>query len=225
MKFLSSFKNLRHNFRLGRSCTTNNNSFQLPLDLANRLINDRVEFKLYATEQELDSLKQLEKSGSNPSSSNIHRVIWEMKIECSLAHLVGSVDALLVRINDKLGLGLGIRNVNSGSSMSQINQKLNDNGKGNLLTTLNEALEENHWFWILKGLRNQGLHRSLINIQVKVSLYDDINTGKGWSDRNKVLLKTDPQTDLEIIPYLEDSINKTKILTENIIKSEPLLKM
>jgi hypothetical protein len=148
-----------------------------------------------------------------------------MKIECSLAHLVGSVDALLVRINDKLGLGLGIRNVNSGSSMSQINQKLNDNGKGNLLTTLNEALEENHWFWILKGLRNQGLHRSLINIQVKVSLYDDINTGKGWSDRNKVLLKTDPQTDLEIIPYLEDSINKTKILTENIIKSEPLLKM
>jgi hypothetical protein len=56
-------------------------------------------------------------------------------------------------------------------------------------------------------------------------LYDDINTGKGWSDRNKVLLKTDPQTDLEIIPYLEDSINKTKILTENIIKSEPLLKM
>ena len=61
-----------------------------------------------------------------------------MKIECLLAYLIGSVDALLVRINDKLGLGLKTKHVNSSSgSMSQINQKLSD--KNNLLTTLNEA--------------------------------------------------------------------------------------
>jgi hypothetical protein len=36
---------------------------------------------------------------------------------------------------------------------------------------------------------------------------------------------TNPQTDLEVLPYLESSINKTKNLVEDIIKNEPLLKI
>jgi hypothetical protein len=188
---------------------TNNNYMYLTLDLANKLINDRVEFKLYAAEQVLDRLKQLEKDGSI-NSSNIPRVIWEINIECLLAHLVGAVDALLVRINDKLNLGLNIKNVN----LATINNKLNGQGKGQSLQDLNLAIKEKCWLWTLKDVRNQGLHRSLINIHVAVG-----------SERNIISLRTDPQTDLGIIPYLEDSINRTRKLIEDILQNEPLLRI
>jgi hypothetical protein len=193
---------------------TNNNYMHLPLDLADKLINDRVEFKLYAAEQVLDRLRQLEKDGSI-NSSNIPRVIWEINIECLLAHLVGAVDALLVRINDKLNLGLNIKNVNSGpKNLATINNKLNRQGKGQSLQDLNLAIKEKCWLWTLKDVRNQGLHRSLINIHVAVG-----------GERNIISLRTDPQTDLGIIPYLEDSINRTRKLIEDILRNEPLLRI
>jgi hypothetical protein len=88
-----------------------------------------------------------------------------MDIECLLAHLIGSVDALLVRINDKIGLGLNIKNVNSGpKSLTVINNELDRRGKYNLLRDLIEAnknkpCEEIGWFWTLKDVRNKGMHR------------------------------------------------------------------
>jgi hypothetical protein len=36
---------------------------------------------------------------------------------------------------------------------------------------------------------------------------------------------TNPQIDLEVLPYIESSIIKTKNLIEDIIKNEPLLKI
>jgi hypothetical protein len=67
----------------------------LPEYNASDLLNQRIKFKLFAAEQELESLRELEKSGINISStSDVPRVMWEIKIECILAHLVGSVDSL-----------------------------------------------------------------------------------------------------------------------------------
>lgn len=82
-------------------------------ELGKRLIENRVEFKLYASTQLLNHLKELEKTRPF-SSSFMNRVTWEMNLECLLAHLVGSVDTLLIRINDRLSLGLNIKEVNSG---------------------------------------------------------------------------------------------------------------
>jgi hypothetical protein len=202
------------------------------------LLEDRVKFKLYAAEQELTYLKNSDKRGSSISSSTAARVTWEMKIECLLANLVGSVDALLIRINDKLGLGMKIKDVNSGPpSVSEIKKRLNTHvgGKSNLLDPLDLALDPGDYttnppkdpgyLWTLRDLRNQGMHRNLINIHVHVSLHEDLNTDRSWSDRNRVFLKTDPQVNLEIIPYLEDSLLKTTNLVETIIASEPLLKI
>jgi hypothetical protein len=60
------------------------------------------------------------------SASNLPRVMWEMKMECILSHLIGSVDSLLLRINDKLGLGMKIKDVSSSpSSISEIKYRLN----------------------------------------------------------------------------------------------------
>jgi hypothetical protein len=102
--------------------------------------------------------------------------------------------------------------------MKVINDKLNAQGKCKLLEDLNIALndsvKEKCWFWTLKDIRNQGLHRSLINKHVRVG-----------GVRTVVSLRTDPQTGLEIIPYLEDSINRTKKLINDIIQNEPLLKI
>jgi hypothetical protein len=41
--------------------------------------------------------------------------------------------------------------------------------------------------------------------------------------RTIVSLKTDPQTDLEVILYLEDSFNRIKNLIGDIIRNEPSL--
>jgi hypothetical protein len=49
---------------------------------------------------------------------------------------------------------------------------------------------------------------------------ENINTGKSWSDKTRVSLKTVPQTDLEIIQYFEDSIGRTKNLIEEIFKKD-----
>jgi len=149
---------------------------------------------------------------------------------------VGAVDALLIRINDKLGLGLKDFQVNSSPTrMKEINQRLNSRGKSNLLIPLKDAQDPGDntknppkdpgWLWILKDLRNQGMHRKLINIHTVASIHEHVNTGKSWSDKNRVYLIMNPQTTLEIIPYLEDSIMKTRDLAATIIGSEPLLKI
>jgi hypothetical protein len=204
---------------------------------ASALLDDRVKFKLYAAEQELNSLKELEKNGLGISSpSFVARLMWEMKIECLLAHLVGSVDALLIRINDKLGLGLEEWEVNlSPKNLRKINDELkNISGKGRLLDPLNKAIKRGDnkknppdptgWFWTLKDLRNQGIHRKLINKLAHPSFFEDVNTGESRSDM-KVYLITNPQTNLEPIPYLEDSYKKTKDLIESIINTDPLLRV
>jgi hypothetical protein len=45
------------------------------------------------------------------------------------------------------------------------------------------------------------------------------------TDKRKVYLITDPQTELEPIPYLEDSLQNMKDLVEDVKNSEPALAM
>jgi hypothetical protein len=199
---------------------------------ASALLNDRIKFKLYTAEHELNGLRELEKNGLSISSpSFVARVMWEMRIECFLAHLVGSVDALLIRINDRLDLGLKGMEVNRG----EINDKLkNIRGKGGLLDLLNEAIKRGDdkknppdptgWFWTLNDLRNQGMHRNLIKKHVHQCIREDVNSGSSRSE-SRFYLITKPQTNLETIPYLEDSYQKTKDLVESIINTDPLLKL
>jgi hypothetical protein len=174
---------------------------------ASDLLNQRIKFKLFAAEQELESLRELEKSGITISStSDVPRVMWEIKIECILAHLVGSVDSLLIWVNNKLSLGFDISRIDSSSKrLGKINDALKANGKSRLLDPLNKAVtplapqQLPGWFWTLKELRNQGMYRELIKLNVAVG-------GKS----NIFRLVTKPQTNLEIIPYLEDSLSQTR---------------
>jgi hypothetical protein len=108
--------------------------------------------------------------------------------------------------------------------LNKIDVELQTKGKVGLLDPLKKAATPPSipsappqlpgWFWTLKDLRNQGVHRELIKLQVAVG-----------GPSNIFRLVTKPQTNLEIIPYLEDSLSQTRNLVENIINSEPLLKM
>jgi hypothetical protein len=79
-------------------------------DEAERLIENRTEFKLYAAEQHLNNLKRLEHKGSNMRLFK-ERVHWEMEIESFLFHIVGVWDSDS-KINNIWELRLKGRDVN-----------------------------------------------------------------------------------------------------------------
>jgi hypothetical protein len=179
---------------------------------AKELIDDRVGFKLYTAEQHLRNLEPLDQNGTGINSSWQSRVYWEAEVECFLAQLIGSVDALLIRINDKLSLGLDENSLYSNERIvNTIIDKLNT-GKGQVLAELQHAVKSKEWFWTLRDLRNRGMHRKLINIQVSLG-----------GERRVICLMTNPQTDLEVLPYLKDSLQKVKDLIEDIKTKEPSL--
>jgi hypothetical protein len=79
------------------------------------------------------------------------------------------------------------------------------------------------WLTILTEIRNTGMHRNIINIRVEVNLHEDLTTGKSRSSPTRTYFKADPDSTLEIIPYLEDRIQKMKELITKILDKDPLL--
>jgi hypothetical protein len=64
---------------------------------------------------------------------------------------------------------------------------------------------------ILTDLRDTGTHRSIINVSFA-------------GGNMHITFIEDPDSDLEIIPYLDDRIQRMRDLIDNIISKEPLLK-
>ena len=65
------------------------------------------------------------------------------------------------------------------------------------------------------------MHRGIINIKVHHHFHENVNTHKSWDDRPKVCLV---QTELEVIPYFEESTENMKNLIEDIMINELLLR-
>jgi hypothetical protein len=184
-------------------------------DEAGKLLENRTEFKLYAAQQHLNNLKMLEQKGSNMRLSK-ERVRWEMEIESLLFHLVGVGDTLLAKTNDKLDLKLKGRDIclrNIKLMLNFLNEKnlLSKKSKENILANLNK-FDDLNWFTDLRHWRNQVTHITLLNVLFTV--------GGG---EPKVFFRADPDKKLEVIPYLEDSLHKVKVLLQEIIGNEPLL--
>jgi hypothetical protein len=67
------------------------------------LLENRVDFKLYAAEQHLNELKNIRlKHGTIMGTPEI-RIKTEMEIDCFLASVMGALDSLFVQINRDLG--------------------------------------------------------------------------------------------------------------------------
>ena len=195
---------------------------------AKELLENNVKYKLYAAQQHLNNLKILRQNHESTRSFQ-GRLPWEVEIECFLFHIMGVRDSLLIRLNEKLILGIDTDKVKL-KLYKEVNKALKTIGKGSLLQDLknsSKAATSNTppgWLWVLNDLRIQSTHRNLLNIRVDQEIKENITTGTSSSSEPQVYFKSDPQKNLEIIPFLEAGLKDMKKLVEDIENKEPLLK-
>ncbi len=187
---------------------------------SNELIADRIKFKFYAAQKHLANLKELEANGET-INNNESRVKYEIEMEDLLSHLVGSLDALLVRINVKLGLRIPLKDV----MFRTVSDKLDAMARQDVLkdwTKLRDPLTypKGSWLTILIEIRNAGTHRTIINKRIDVQIVET----QGTPIPNRTFFAADPDSTLEIVPYLQDRIRKVKDLVEAIMQKEASLK-
>ena len=174
------------------------------------LLENRIEFKFYAAEKHLQLLSDMEAKGESPNNS-VGRVNWELEIEELLFHLIGAMDCLLLRINERLKLGLEVRKVTAINVCKKLRLKKRNDLIKELWDLVNPHNPVHSWLKILTDLRNTGTHRSIINVSFA-------------GGDTRITFIEDPKSDLELIPYLDDRIQRMRDLIDNIIRKEPLLR-
>ena len=183
---------------------------EMPNTTVKALLENRIEFNFYAAEKHLQALTDMQAKGETPNNS-VGRLNWELEIEELLFHLVDAMDCLLVRINERLNLGLENRKVNAINVCKKLRLKKRNDLIKELWDLLNPHNRVRSWLKILTDLRNTGTHRSIINISFA-------------GGNMNITFVEDPESDSDIIPYLDDRIQRMRDLIDNIIRKEPLLR-
>jgi hypothetical protein len=187
-----------------------------------RLLDDRIEFKLYTAEQHMNRLKEIENAYGDIAKYNA-RIEVEMEVDCFLSQLVGAVDSLLFRINDKLDLGISAEHVNFANVQSALSSKTK---KIDLLSPLDKARQQGNWYYVLNELRNHLIHMTFL--KKVISTQDTspkprqvrfLNVLREFGEGNQF----DHIMDMEVIQYLENSLQQVRELIFSIRASEPLL--
>jgi hypothetical protein len=181
-----------------------------PNRIAKKLLEDRIELKFYAAEKHLQILSDMEAEGENPDNSKA-RLNWEIEIEELLFHLIGAMDSLLVRINERLNLKLETRKVTAINVCKKLRLKKRNDLIKELWDLSNPRNPVRSWLKILTDLRNTGTHRSIINVSFA-------------GGNTRITFVEDPKSELEIIPYLDDRIQRMRDLIDNIIRKDPSLR-
>ena len=187
-----------------------------------RLLNDRVDFKLYAAEQHLNRLKEIENAYGDIAKYNA-RIEVEMEVDCFLSQLVGAVDSLLYQINDRLDLGVPAEHVNFANIQSALSSKTK---LINLLSPLDRARQHGNWYYILSELQAHLVHRTFLkkvisvhDLPLKPRQIRLLNTLREFGEGHPF----DHVMDMEVIQYLEKSLHQVRELIFSIRASEPLL--
>src|SRR5919108_2331947 len=187
-----------------------------------RLLNDRVEFKLYAAKQHLNRLKEIENTYGDIANDNV-RIEVEMEVDCFLSQLAGAVDSLLSQINNRLELGIPAERINFANVQSALSAKTK---KIDLLSPLDGARQQGNWYYMLSELRNQSVHRTFLKKAISVHDFPPkpgqvrfLNVQREFEEGNPF----DHVMDMEVIPYLEKSLQQVRELIFSIRASEPLL--
>ena len=188
-----------------------------------RLLGDRVEFKLYAAEQHLNRLKEIENAYGDIAKDNA-RIEVEMEVDCFLSQLVGAADSLLFQINDRLDLGIPTDRVNFANVQSALSAKTK---KIDLLSPLDRVRQHGNWYYMLSELRNQLVHKTFL--KKVITPIDDLapkprqvrflNILREFEGNNPF----DQVMDMEVTQYLEKSLQQVRELIYAIRASEPLL--
>ena len=181
------------------------------------LLLDRVEFKIFAAEEHLNNLKELELNFPNMEEIDV-AIQMELEIDCFLAQLLGSLDCLLMLINTRLELGIASGKVDIATIQSALNARTKNIS---LLTDLHQASEHNSWLWILKEFRNQTMQRP--SKEVQDLLFEDITTSIK-EGLNMSIHTSDKYINKNTIGYLQQSVNRVRELVNSIRLKEPQLK-
>ena len=186
------------------------------------LLDDRVEFKLYAAEQHLNRLKEIENVYGDIAKYNA-RIEVEMEVDCFLSQLVGAVDSLLFQINDRLDLGIPTERVNFANVQSALSAKTK---KIDLLSPLDTARQQGNWYYVLSEQRNQLVHRTFL--KKVISVHDSPTKPRQVRFLNVLReFEGNPSDDIimdmEVIQYLEKSLQQVRELIFSIRAGEPLL--
>ena len=181
-----------------------------PNRIVKKLLEDRIELKFYAAEKHLQILSDMEAKGETPDNSK-GRLNWEIEIEELLFHLIGAMDYLLVRINERLNLKLETRKVTAMNVCKKLRLKKRNDLIRELWDLLNPRNPVRSWLKILTDLRYTDTHRSIINVSFA-------------GGNRRITFVEDPKSELEIIPYLDDRIQRMRDLIDNIIRKDPSLR-
>jgi hypothetical protein len=181
-----------------------------PNRIAKKLLEDRIELKFYAAEKHLQILSDMEAEGETPDNSKA-RLNWEIEIEELLFHLIGAMDYLLVRINERLNLKLETRKVTAINVCKKLRLKKRNDLIKELWDLSNPRNPVRSWLKILIDVTNTGTHRSIINVSFA-------------GGNTRITFVEDPKSELEIIPYLDDRIQRMRDLIDNIIRKDPSLR-
>ena len=115
-------------------------------DSLSKFLSDRVRFKLYACQRHLKNLKNIESKYGNLASADV-RLSAEIEVDCLLSQMIGTVDSLLIEINDKLELGISIDKVEMVAVLSGLLAKTK---KIELLEDLDNASQYGNWYWLVQ---------------------------------------------------------------------------
>lgn len=181
-----------------------------------KLLDDRIQFKLWSAKKHLDKLVKIENNYGGLMGKN--RIYAEDELDCYFAQIIGARDALLMLINIKLDLKLSEKNVELGS----VNRELKSIGRKNIIDKLNKlSSDTTSWYWILNELRNKSIHRSILNKNAGINISENINNNTTSSFvKNYLLIPPDYKNsmDKEITAYLSDSLEEMRKLVENTRK-------
>jgi hypothetical protein len=188
---------------------------------ATELIEDKIKFQLFFAEKYYNKLVEYQQEETTDFLKTfVSRVRFEAELESLLAHLIGARDALLYRIRNRLGLCIKENDVH----LSKINKKLLWTKNRRLLSEMCSVSHDGFWLDHVNELRNTGIHRNIIPIRKSVTINENLNNHMTRSSPMRITFTFEDSQTLEIIPYLNDSIQKMRVLIESIIAKEPLLK-
>lgn len=209
-----------------------------------QLLDDRIAFKLFASKYHLDQLKKIEaEEGGIAIDKN--RIMTEILLDGFFGEIIGAKDALLYLVDSKLQLGIAVgrKKVMNNNVREAVK---NDSRKQSILSDYFRASEPSNWFWQLNELRNQALHRSYLqkvteiiedwsDVPVKpkmrfvipdtlckycnCSIYPDnkaIEDNVICPNCNKWNLVLERTMDEEVIPYLESTLERVRLMITDI---------
>ena len=166
---------------------------------------DRISFKLYACRQHLKNLKDIELRYNKDltSSSEEIRTSAEIEIDSFICQMIGTVDSLLLKINDKFGLSIPSDKIEIDKVQSAL---LAETKSIDLLNDLDKVNQYGNWYWTIKQLRNYSLGNSLIS-----------------QEAFEVLLANYTKNNMKLISYFEQSLHYLEKLIETIRIREKIL--